>query len=223
MHTSTRGVPAAPTVNGDVSAEPPHRELFTMKESLSQHRRRRLHHRRHRTDRGLREIDAGHRLLDLQSIEAGPSGRRCDPSRTGERSRRCFPAPRTPRRRRPASERSRLGEDGVAGPRREAGQMVRHRPVRERPPQIVREWCPASGPRRCGFPAPPPARPMLRSCRSRPPVDSPSADPRDAPGPRAFRARRGTSAARGTGGNARPVFPATAPATAPAIAGWSIL
>ena len=76
-------------------------------------------------------------------------------------------------------------EDGVAGLRREACQKVRHRPVRERPLQIVREWCPASGPRRSGFPAPPPARPMLRSCRSRPPGESPSADPRDAPGPRA--------------------------------------
>ena len=150
------------------AAEPPHREMFTMKESLSQHRRRRSPPPASPDRPRLARNRCRPSPDRLAGHEAGLSGHRRGPSRTGERSRRCFLAPRIPR---PAAQRVNgpgLDEDGVTGPRREGGQMVRHRPVRERPPQIVRQWCLASGPRRYGFPAPPPARPMLRSCRSRP-------------------------------------------------------
>ena len=95
-------------------------------------------------------------------------------------------------------------------------------PSRSRAPAADRpRWCLASGPHRCGSLSPLPARPMLRSFRSRPPAAGPYAHPWDAPGPRAFHAHRGTSAAAGIGGNARPAFPSTVLETAPAIDRWS--
>src|SRR5208283_5401292 len=79
------------------------------------------------------------------------------------------------------------------------------------------QWYLASGPRRCGFSSPPPAQPMLRFSRFRPPAKTSFAHPRDAPGPKPFHARRGTSAEVGIGGIAGPTFPAIVHETAPTI------
>src|SRR5665647_3100124 len=66
-------------------------------------------------------------------------------------------------------------------------------------------------------------RPMLQSFLSRPQVTSPHVHPTDAPEPRACRGRRGTSAVRGTVGNAESTLPATAPETVSSIDRWFCL
>ena len=46
--------------------ESPQPKMFTVKEPLAQHRLCLFHHRHHRTNRTLRKINAGHRLVNLQ-------------------------------------------------------------------------------------------------------------------------------------------------------------
>src|SRR5664279_5717364 len=90
--------------------------------------------------------------------------------------------------------------------------------LRSRAPAADRlPWCLASDPHRRGSLAPPPGRPRLRSCRSRPPAAGPCGYPLDEPGPRAFHARRGTSTAAGIAEIDPPAFPSPVLETAPAV------
>ena len=84
----------------------------------------------------MREIDAGHRLLDLQRSRLACLGVDAIPVVQAKRDVAVFLHFEHHQAAEgvngPSSE-----EDGVADPRREACQKVRHRPARERPLQIV--------------------------------------------------------------------------------------
>ena len=108
-----------------------------MKEPLALHRRRRLHHWRHRTDRTLRKINAGHRLIDLQCPRLAGLGVNMVPVVQAKRHVAVllhFKHHDVAAQRVNGPGRY---EDAVAGLRSEACEVVRHRSVRERPPQIV--------------------------------------------------------------------------------------
>ena len=136
METRTRGVPACADGEWRLSRVPPHRKMFTMKESLAPCRRVLLHHRRHRTDRDLFEIDAGNRLLDLQRSRLACLGVDAIPVVQAKRDvaillhlEHHHVAQRV--------NGSGSDEDGIAESRGEARQKVRHGMAREGPLEII--------------------------------------------------------------------------------------
>src|SRR5208337_855579 len=110
---------------------------FTKKEPLSQNRLRLFQHRHHRTYRTLCKINAGKRLIDLECARLACLGVNMVPVVQAKRHVAVLlnlehhdvaaQSVNCPSRQ----------EDAVAGLRSEAYEVVRHRPVRERPPQII--------------------------------------------------------------------------------------
>src|ERR1035441_5495795 len=198
------------------SAQSPQSEMFTIKEPFSVHWLCLFHHRHHRTDCTLRKINAGHRLIDLQGSGLAGLGINVAPVEKTKRHIAVFlhfKNHQIAQRMNGAS----WYENSVARLRSEGCEMIRHGPVRDRPSQIVCRGGRLEARVDAAFCPRLQHHPGFRFARSRLRVDILSADPMDAPGPRAFRAHRETSAARGTGGSARPVFPATAPTIAASI------
>ena len=110
--------------------------MFTIKEPLSQHRLRLFHHRHHRTYCTLRKINAGHRLINLQRSRLAGLGINMVPVVKTKRHVAVFLHFKNHK---VAQRVNGPGwqEDAVARFWPEAGQMVRHGPVCDRPPQNV--------------------------------------------------------------------------------------
>ena len=137
MQTSTRGIPAAPTVNGDSPLNRAQAEMFTMKESLSQRPALSLPPPAPPDQAHLGKINAGHRLIDLQRPRLACLGIDVVPVVKTKRHIAVFLHFENHELAQRVNGPSRY-EDAVTRLWREARQMVRHRPVRDRLPQIFR-------------------------------------------------------------------------------------
>ena len=107
--------------------------MFTIKEPLSQHRLYLFHRRHHRTYCTLRKINAGHRLINLQRSGLPGLGINVVPVVKTKGHITVFLYLENHK---VAQRMNGPGwqEDAVAKVWPEIGQMVRHRPVPDRPP-----------------------------------------------------------------------------------------